>query len=191
MQTVVLAEPTRQPSSVKYLQHLLQNVWRDKFHRRRWLIEVLDGTGRDDTVQNRMKTYSDHLSSLTEPGHVLSPLSRPSPQLLDLCGRSFQLSQSNLRSLLRAQGRADEPRWLQSLYAWLLEHQRKPRRSEDLEESLQVDRLDRGYRYVRQKLFSRMLGKDWRTGWPPPKLSWLTSAFSAQFFRMGGRHQPA
>lgn len=155
VQTVILAEPTRQPSSLKYLQHLLQNVWRDKFHRRRWLIEVLDGNGRDSTVQNRMKAYSDHLSALTEPGHILSPLSRTSPQLLDLCGRSFPLLRSNLRSLLRAQGRADEPRWLQSLYAWLLEHQRKPRRHVDLEESLQAERLNRGYRYVRQKLFNK------------------------------------
>jgi len=158
VQTVILAEPTRQPSSLKYLQHLLQNVWRDKFHRRRWLIEVLDGNGRDSTVQNRMKAYSDHLSALTEPGHILSPLSRTSPQLLDLCGRSFPLLRSNLRSLLRAQGRADEPRWLQSLYAWLLEHQHKPRRHVDLEESLQAERLNRGYRYVRQKLFNKKLG---------------------------------
>ena len=168
VQTVILAEPTRQPSSLKYLQHLLQNVWRDKFHRRRWLIEVLDGNGRDSTVQNRMKAYSDHLSALTEPGHILSPLSRTSPQLLDLCGRSFPLLRSNLRSLLRAQGRAEEPRWLQSLYAWLLEHQRKPRRHVDLEESLQAERLNRGYRYVRQKLFNKKLGKEWRTGWQFP-----------------------
>jgi len=41
------------------------------------------------------------------------------------------------------------------LYAWLLEHQRKPRRHVDLEESLQAERLNRGYRYVRQKLFNK------------------------------------
>ena len=159
LQTVVLAEPTRQPSSGKYLQHLLQDAWKEPTHRTRMLIEVLDGNGREQTVQNRMRAYSDHLTCLQLEQTPLSP------QFLDLCGRSFGLSPENLHFLLEAQGRKDESEWLQSLHAWLLKHRRKPRshmsHAADPEESRQRERLDKGYSYMRQQLFSEKLGESW------------------------------
>jgi len=140
LQTVILAEPTRQPSSLKYLQYLLQSV------RRSILIEVLDGTGKPSTVQKRVESYSQQLMS--------DPLPRP-PQLLDLYGRSFPCSKPTCQQILHTQGWAEERFWLRSLHSWLLEHRRKPRSHvEDPVESRQATRLNVGYNYLQQQLFS-------------------------------------
>ena len=56
MQTVILAEPTREPRSRKYMQLLMQAQEIDGGHGAPTrLIEVLDGTGRKDTVQRRVR----------------------------------------------------------------------------------------------------------------------------------------
>lgn len=140
LQTVILAEPTRQPSSLKYLQYLLQSV------RRSILIEVLDGTGKPSTVQKRVESYSRQLMS--------DPLPRP-PQLLDMYGRSFPCSKPTCQQILHSQGWAEERFWLRSLHSWLLEHRRKPRsHAEDPVESRQATRLNVGYNYLQQQIFS-------------------------------------
>lgn len=113
------------------------------------LIEVLDGTGKPSTVQKRVESYSRQLMS--------DPLPRP-PQLLDLYGRSFPCSKPTCQQILHSQGWAEERFWLRSLHSWLLEHRRKPRsHGEDPVESRQATRLNVGYNYLQQQIFSETL----------------------------------
>lgn len=113
------------------------------------LIEVLDGTGKPSTVQKRVESYSQQLMS--------DPLPRP-PQLLDLYGRSFPCSKPTCQQILHTQGWAEERFWLRSLHSWLLEHRRKPRsHAEHPVESRQATRLNVGYNYLQQQLFSETL----------------------------------
>lgn len=57
MQTVILAEPTRQPRSRQYMQLMMQaqEVNGAQYGVPTRLIEVLDATGRKDTVQKRVR----------------------------------------------------------------------------------------------------------------------------------------
>lgn len=141
LNTVILAEPTRRPRSLCYMQRMMQ-AQVGRFMPMK-LIEVMDGRSRA-----KMTAYHAHFSHTVGWGIVDTvvdadtgvPRIGGGPQLLDLCGRRFPPSPLNLQHLLKSQVAPQVRSWLQELHAWLQEHQRKPRQSGGLVERLQEAR---------------------------------------------------
>eukprot|EP00913_Durusdinium_trenchii_P007705 g7237.t3 len=155
LNTVILAEPTRRPRSLCYMQRMMQ-AQVGRFMPMK-LIEVMDGRSRA-----KMTAYHAHFSHTVGWGIVDTvvdadtgvPRIGGGPQLLDLCGRRFPPSPLNLQHLLKSQVAPQVRSWLQELHAWLQEHQRKPRQSGGLVERLQEARLRRAYHHLRENVLN-------------------------------------